>query len=330
MISGTTSLDSVSCQVVEALNKVILALQTEVSSASISTFHQQALERAGALVPFDKAWWGRSTWRDNWPVEHSSFLLGLPTGYPAEWEQLKTSDASVGRMHQTQGVCQVIHCTAADAPPALAELGRQYDLCFALGIVLTDPHTQQGVHLTLFRSADHTPFSPLDKRLIEWLMPHLIAAEQASYLRTLTTLRETQGAYDETAMAVSDRYGVLLSMEPAFSSMLGSEWPDRPSNRLPRQCNPQEGYSSQNLHITSQPVGDLVLLTARRRSSLELLSTRELQVARGFAVGQTYKEVARNIGMSPCTVRHHLRKIYNKLGVTRKAQIAQLLHLTDG
>ncbi len=77
-------------------------------------------------------------------------------------------------------------------------------------------------------------------------------------------------------------------------------------------------------------MGDLVLLTARRRSSLELLSTRELQVARGFAVGQTYKEVARNIGMSPCTVRHHLRKIYNKLGVTRKAQIAQLLHLTDG
>nr|WP_304627458.1 hypothetical protein [Pseudomonas congelans] len=176
MISDTTSLDSVSCQVVEALNEVILELQTEVSSASISTFHQQALERVRALVQFDKAWWGRSTWRDNWPVEHSSFLLGLPSGYAAEWEQLKTSDASVGRMHQTQGVCQVIHCTAADAPSALAELGRQYDLCFALGIVLTDPHTQQGVHLTLFRSADHTPFSPLDKRLIEWLMPHLGAA----------------------------------------------------------------------------------------------------------------------------------------------------------
>ncbi|KPY62228.1 regulatory protein, LuxR [Pseudomonas syringae pv. solidagae] len=48
MISDTTSLDSVSCQAVEALNKVILALQTEVSSASISTFHQQALERARA------------------------------------------------------------------------------------------------------------------------------------------------------------------------------------------------------------------------------------------------------------------------------------------
>ncbi|KPW76301.1 hypothetical protein [Pseudomonas amygdali] len=51
MISDTTSLDSVSCQVVEVLNKVILELQTEVSSASIST----ALERVRALVQFDKA-----------------------------------------------------------------------------------------------------------------------------------------------------------------------------------------------------------------------------------------------------------------------------------
>ncbi|RMR16494.1 Regulatory protein, LuxR [Pseudomonas amygdali pv. ulmi] len=55
MISDTTSLDSVSCQVVEVLNKVILELQTEVSSASISTFHQQALERMRALAQFDKA-----------------------------------------------------------------------------------------------------------------------------------------------------------------------------------------------------------------------------------------------------------------------------------
>ncbi|MFH7346918.1 LuxR family transcriptional regulator, partial [Pseudomonas syringae pv. tagetis] len=78
----------------------------------------------------------------------------------------------------------------------------------------------------------NTPFSPLDKRLIVWLLRLVCAAEQASYLRTLTTLRETQGAYDETAMALSNRYGVLLSIEPAFSSMLGSEWPDRQSNRL--------------------------------------------------------------------------------------------------
>ncbi|WRI21849.1 helix-turn-helix transcriptional regulator [Pseudomonas canadensis] len=63
----------------------------------------------------------------------------------------------------------------------------------------------------------------------------------------------------------------------------------------------------------------------RRRSSIERLSTRELEVAKGFAAGQTYKEVARSVGVSPCTVRHHLRKIYNKLGITRKAQGAQLI-----
>ncbi|TFZ32840.1 LuxR family transcriptional regulator, partial [Pseudomonas syringae] len=143
--------------------------------------------------------------------------------------------------------------------------------------------TRQARQPTLVRSAGRTPVSRLAKRLSEWLRPHLVAAEQASDLRTLTALREAQGACDETAMAVRDRYGVLLSMEPAFASMLGSEWPDRPSNRLPRQCNPPEGYSSHNLPITSQPVGALVRLTARRLRRLALLSTRELPVARGLA-----------------------------------------------
>ncbi|MGE8309177.1 MAG: LuxR C-terminal-related transcriptional regulator, partial [Pseudomonas protegens] len=37
-----------------------------------------------------------------------------------------------------------------------------------------------------------------------------------------------------------------------------------------------------------------------------------------------------DLGMSPNTVRHHIRAIYSKLGVKDKARIAQLLHAPPG
>lgn len=58
---------------------------------------------------------------------------------------------------------------------------------------------------------------------------------------------------------------------------------------------------------------------------LAMLSRREAEVARLFAEGQSYKMVARALGSSPATVRHHLRQVYAKLGVTSKVQMARLV-----
>ena len=73
-------------------------------------------------------------------------------------------------------------------------------------------------------------------------------------------------------------------------------------------------------------VGDQLLLAARGHRVLPQLSPRENDVAQGFGEGKTYKEVARDLGLSPNTVRHHIRAIYSKLGVKDKAHIAHLMH----
>ena len=311
---------SVPAEVVARFSEVVLALQSRLRGGAITEFHAQALEQLQRLVAFDKAWWGNSTWRDGVPVAHSAFLLGLPSAYTREWDALKADDHDLGELHQEQGRCQVFDCHDATASPALAALGQRYGLAQGLRIVLTDDQTRLGVHLTLFRA---TPFTALECQLVEWLMPHLLHAERESCLRTLATLRDSGGSFDELALAVCDRYGVLLSMEPGFAALLAAEWEGWQGNRLPPACAPQHSYQGRTLQLDAQPLGDLLLLKARRRSSAERLSARELEVAQCFALGQTYKEVARTLGMAPATVRHHLRRIYEKLGVNRKAQIAQ-------
>jgi DNA-binding CsgD family transcriptional regulator len=55
------------------------------------------------------------------------------------------------------------------------------------------------------------------------------------------------------------------------------------------------------------------------------LSNRENEVAEAYAAGQSYKEIARELGLSPTTVRSHLRTIFEKLGVTSKIELARRL-----
>ncbi|MFT5113088.1 MAG: DNA-binding CsgD family transcriptional regulator/TolB-like protein/Tfp pilus assembly protein PilF [Parasphingorhabdus sp.] len=57
----------------------------------------------------------------------------------------------------------------------------------------------------------------------------------------------------------------------------------------------------------------------------ESLSNRELEVAAAYAKGQSYKEIARSLSISPTTVRTHLRTVYSKLGVTSKIELVHRL-----
>ena len=68
-----------------------------------------------------------------------------------------------------------------------------------------------------------------------------------------------------------------------------------------------------------------MLISVTQRAPADRLSPRERAVASEFSNGKSYKEVARSLDISPATVRHHLRVIYEKLGVSDKGELSRLL-----
>jgi len=52
-----------------------------------------------------------------------------------------------------------------------------------------------------------------------------------------------------------------------------------------------------------------------------LLSNREITVAEYYASGQSYKQIARHLCISPATIRNHIASIYRKLEINSKAQL---------
>jgi DNA-binding CsgD family transcriptional regulator len=60
------------------------------------------------------------------------------------------------------------------------------------------------------------------------------------------------------------------------------------------------------------------------------LSERERDVLSALSAHATTKAIAKTLGLSPETVKHHLKKIFNKLGVhSRTAALERLAQLTD-
>jgi DNA-binding CsgD family transcriptional regulator len=65
---------------------------------------------------------------------------------------------------------------------------------------------------------------------------------------------------------------------------------------------------------------------ARERDprTLDHLTAQELQIAQLVATGQTNKEIAARLFLSPRTIDYHLRKIFAKLGISARAELIRL------
>jgi DNA-binding CsgD family transcriptional regulator len=208
---------------------------------------------------------------------------------------------------------------------ALETFARKHDLRHLM--LYGDPPdvSQPGRWLVLYRSADKA-FRAEETECLHAAWFHVSRAIDISYAKMLDRLDASRA---QRASALVNMRGAVEAADPHFFTLLQREWPDHDGKLLPPVLkeNLANGYVYRGKHIEvamKQQDAYLVCL-ARASDTLGSLTPGEQAVARRFAAGLSAKEIARELGVSPNTVRSQLTSLYAKLNVHDKAALAQLL-----
>ncbi|RMH40136.1 MAG: hypothetical protein D6689_14595 [Deltaproteobacteria bacterium] len=94
----------------------------------------------------------------------------------------------------------------------------------------------------------------------------------------------------------------------------------------------------QSLRQLQADLAEIALMAGLRRGDAEragsrvdfsTLSARELEIVRHLLAGRRVPHIARSLGLSPNTVRSHLKSVFKKLGVRSQGELIELCRGPD-
>ena len=153
-----------------------------------------------------------------------------------------------------------------------------------------------------------------DVVLLDVDMPHMDGAETA---RAIFELAEPHPKV--LAWTVSDNGDDVIRMMRAGCSgfILKDSGPDELMRAIHAGLR---GETPIPRKVIPEIIARAVAPSQRSTSSDPTISTREREVLRRLARGQSSKDMAREMGISPRSVDAHLNNLYRKLGVTSRGQ----------
>lgn len=312
------------------LSNLLLDLYRASREMTMADFQHHALAQVNRHLSFDGALWAMETQlEDGSKRVHDSLIVGMPDDC-ADLLNAAVEDNIIARAcSSSPGIGFYFSPEQTLGHPQTAMLARHMGVAHVLCIAWRSGIPQLSSFFSLARRGGAQPFSDGDRCLIECLMPHLADMLQVSLVMQFASIR-ARDSKSRSAMAVVDAMGMLIAAEPGFERLVYLEWPAwdgpfLPPSLLASMASNRDRHLGKAVLARFEPVRESRLVTLAERSPGDLLSPRERTVAEGFASGESYKTLAKRLGLSPATVRHHLRAIYEKLNVADKAALATLL-----
>jgi DNA-binding CsgD family transcriptional regulator len=193
----------------------------------------------------------------------------------------------------------------------------------------------------LAEAASRTEDRDLLDYAVEWLSERAraIGSGWASGIqaRALALASEGEAAENLYRQSIEHLAGTRARIELARSHLLFGEWLRRERRRVDAREHLRkalEDFSAMGAEAFAGRAERELLATgerARKRTveTLDQLTPQETQVARLAADGHTNREIAAQLFISPSTVEYHLRKVFRKLDLKSRTQLARRLQEPD-
>jgi DNA-binding CsgD family transcriptional regulator len=185
--------------------------------------------------------------------------------------------------------------------------------------------------LTLYRYDREHIFTEHEKNIQQQLLFHLLSA---SAHRQFLALKESSTEPNAAASPLNDHHskhaicdaaGIYHAVSSGFLDIIDCYDVAQQTQKLPFTIKAQNSsYSEGKLQISQAKLGDLYRISIRLKNQLDDLSDREKQVVAGICQGNTFKQIAKQLNLSPSTVSNHLYRIYLKLAINSRSELVSL------
>lgn len=317
------------------LSSFLLELHGTRTQLGYRAMQRNAFEQLRRLIPIDGGLFAVGTIQGGVPQGHDVFLFEKPPELMESWELVKHEDRLAFAATSSPGT--TINVSASGAIYDGCDAARAHCARFDLEHMMCTAHVYADAGLfwvmSLYRSARSPAFSEAERLMNELVSPHVFAATRNARLGELRTLTRVGGGHGQLA-AIASAGGLVLEAEPGVADVLRAEWPSWNGPFVPP---PLEGllrsgtgrFVGTRIVVRIDAADDARLVHVRRRVAADQLTDRERSIAEAFALGESHREIGERLGIAPATVRRHLANLYEKLGVSSKAELDRMLRGTD-
>ena len=313
---------------VRGVNAMVGRFYHNALNVPLKKFRQTLLRDIKTLLPFDAALWG--TCDAEAETFHSLSSVGLESDFARALEKTRHLNPMYHHLIANPDAPRDMSDLMGDDEFYSSDLYQSICAPFgierALGTSCRDPRNRVYNLVVLLRFDRAQVFSEDERRIQQHLVFHMMNAAALAYSVYLSQVSSMEGG---SSAAICDRYGICYDIQPSFLSLLAQKYPGWQGGRLPPDLvEALDAGKSQakGLKLATEPVGDLLCVSAREEGPMDILTKREREIVSSVCRGLSYKEVARPLGIAPSTVSNHIYRVFEKLGVTSRNELAKMFN----
>ena len=312
---------------VDPVDRYVARLYRSAFAVPPEQYRAWALRELASVIPHDSGIWGSgSLSRMRF---HTFTVSNLPESYRAVLEATSEINPILPSMLQNLDNPVDMRDVLPDAQFFKSEIYKKVFGVHGISRILATVHFDQrsGLYslVSLYRKDRDNPFTAEEKARQKRVTYHLFNAVSHAFFLHLN--RDHQKP-DNCAAAVVDQEGCFQQAQPRFLDFLETNFPGRADpNVLPFPL-PASGETEVlgSLCVKSERAGDMFIVYLWPTGPLDRLTPREREIVFAVAQGLSFKQAAKKIGVAPSTVANHLYRVYRKLGVYSRTELAALVH----
>lgn len=316
---------------VQAFSRTLIDLYHLAEDTSLNTFPEEVLRLLQPWIHFDGAVFGMGESereaRANLQIVQAH-IHNRDASLLADYTEVSAADPVTGAFLAGLTSPLVVDCQALYGDGKRDDLHRftgKHGMRHLMLYGDAPDAGRAGRWMVLYRS-DSTAFQTLEAESLHAAWFHV---SRAIDINRAAILNQQDPQHALRASALANLHGGIEAADPQFTALIEREWPGHSRKHLPqalRDCL-EKGQVFRGRHIEAslRRQDAYLVCVARPIDHITRLTPGEYAVARRFAAGLSNKEIARELGVSPNTVRSQLSSAYAKLDVHDKAALAQRL-----